>query len=472
MRTFLKILFFIFGGLALLTIVFPPIIILGYFLFIAPGIILTMSPTVAVYLVLIIALDEVLRFLKVPLPLLLSFVLVIGTGCLIPYQLNKPILKQVKEFASQDMPLQEELEIPDTIAIYSKSYGRYGTLCNSLCQRLLFNNAAKNVLVLTNPDVANRFSKQLWRAYSIQQGKNCSMEDIPKNAARINVKNRIASGECIVQSSASLSDVNLYFIQNKISQNKDYQDYTNLKRRVIFANYIELFKNNGENPERTYRYTKITAQPFAYPLSFGPILGAGGGNMSLNFGFFHTSKVINKSGGNYYNVLKDFKPQMEELFGDAIKPIGPISHRQIRETLNKHLDTDDSKMKTMLFNEYASRLFKGERYLKHRPNPNPSILNDADIDTLIKILQENDIQNFWDIGRIIRDQGEDKLLVLQPYIFERMIKSHDKKTVKSLARALASYSPEYLDGYREKIDNANLTQKQIGWIAEESKGKF
>lgn len=319
------LLLIILGILAVVAIVFPPAIILGLFLGIAPGIILTIAPSAFTYYALTLVLGIVLKFCKTPFPTTVSLVLLIALGCLASFTLNIPIYNKVKEYESKDVALEDQFKIPDTIAIYSKQYRRHKDACNALCQGLLYNKVAHKVLVITDPSVVDSISNQQVTSYEIQLGKNCTNGYIISKRwgkiARANVESRLAAGECLVKTQTKILEADVIFFNDNISVNEGYQKYKSLNRRVVFIDYIALLKNMGGQFDTIYRYSEILAQPFAYPLSFGHILGGSGGNMSLNFGFFHTTKTVNNPGPSYGNPIQEFKPQMEKIFEKALKPI-------------------------------------------------------------------------------------------------------------------------------------------------------
>lgn len=318
------VLLIILGILAAIATFFPISIIFGLMFFIVPGIVLTCALSIFIYYAGSLVLGIALKFFKVPFPTLIALVSLVGIGCLISYNLNKPIIDKVNEFKSLDVASNGEFNIPDTIAIYSSHYLRYKNMCNELCQLLLFNKAAKQVLIITDLSVINAAPNTMVTSYSLERGEHCKSDNIPSerwSGLTKNVENRIAGGECIVQHTTNLAEASYIFVQEKILQNHLYQDYKNLKRRVIFVDYVELLKNTGNNFEKDYRYSEISAQPFVYPLSLGPILGAGGGNMSLNFGFFHYTFTVNDPGPSYGDPIQEYKTQMNKIFGKALDPI-------------------------------------------------------------------------------------------------------------------------------------------------------
>jgi hypothetical protein len=389
------VLLFILGGLATVAILFPLAIIWGLFLGVVPGIILALAPTAFTYYALALLLGTVLKFCKIPFPTTVSLALLITIGCYASYTLNIPIIDKIKEYESKDVILEEKFKIPNTIAIYSKQYIRHKDACNTLCQGLLYNKAAQKVLVVTDPSVVQGSSNQSVTAYEIQQGNNCTNAYVISKRwgkiASANVESRIAAGECLVKTQTKISEADVIFFNDNINLNDGYQKYGSLKRRVVFIDYIELLKNVDGRFNTIYRYSEISAQPFAYPLSFGHILGAGGGSMSLNFGFFHTTKTVNNPGPSYGNPIQEFKPQMEVIFGDALKPIEPakIDTRKLAEEALSSEKPENTAGLAMIENHMA-KLFRD----KLTPT-------DEDMQMVIDALKDKRANNWFYLSRFV-----------------------------------------------------------------------
>lgn len=322
-----KFFLIVLGISAAISLLFPPAIIIGLFLGIVPGILLLFALTAFTYFTAACLLGAALKFLRIPLPTLVSLVLVLSIGCLTSFILNKPIVQKVDEYAALDMPLENEFVIPKVMALYSKYYMRHGSACNAICQGLLYNKVSDKVLILTDPSIIKNNINQSVTSYQITKQENCTNEHTTSkrwgNLAGVNVQSRITAGECLEKSSTKLSEADVIFFNSKINLNDGYSDYKSFSRRVVFVNFIQLLKNTGNSFEKIYRYSEIKAQPFAYPLSFGWILGASGGNMSLDFGFFHSSMSVNNPGPSYGTPIKEFEQQMKQILGPALEPIQP-----------------------------------------------------------------------------------------------------------------------------------------------------
>jgi hypothetical protein len=462
MRSFLLIT----GILASIGMFFPSLVLLGYFLLIIPGVILTCAPSVFAYGVAVSAIEKVFKLVRVPFPFLVSVVAALGAGSLIAIILNLPMWQKIDEIKNNDIPLQHEIVFPQTIAIFVDEFkGHFQEadeiLCNSLCQYLLYNKAAEKVII--GFDYNQTQKNDVFTSYSIEPGKNCKqigyISNQKEDLAIKNVQMRMAFGECLLKSETPLSEAQLIFLKHKDSQNSKYQNYWDLRRNVIFINKIELLKKNNGSYDPIYRFTKIEAQPFMVPLSFGTILGAGGGSLSADTGFFHYNQTVNTTGVNYYNFYEDFKPQLAHVFGNALKPIEAVSNDAARKLLEKIFGSEDydADEKQRYFDWYLNFLTDYNYQKKVE-------IKSVDIELLKKGITDPDIGGFWSFSHVIHSQGEDKFLNLIPYIFNRILISESRETVRSLSSALAAFSADHVSQYREQIENGSLDPEKIEWI--------
>ncbi len=285
-------------------------------------------------------------------------------------------------------------------------------------------------MVITDPSALQNASNQSVTTYEIQQGDNCTNTHvISKRWGKIagaNVESRIAAGECLEKSTTQLSEAEAIFFNDNINLNDGYQKYGSLKRRVVFIDYIEILKNTGNTFDTIYRYSEISAQPFAYPLSFGPILGAGGGNMSLNFGFFHMSKTVNNPGLSYGNPIQEFKPQMETIFGEALKPIKPAEQdtKQLVKDALQSNKQDNSAGLAMIGNLLA------DLYLK-RKTP-----TDEDMQLVIQALKDDRTTEWFHLSNFTWLWGDKRGSVPEKYAQELANRILRKKNIEEAARAI------------------------------------
>ncbi len=391
--------------------------------------IITLIAVAFVYVPVAFLLGALLKLIKVPLPTLVSLVALLGLGCLFSYQLNKPILKKVEEFARLDVPLNSEFTIPDTMAVYSGQYARHGDACNALCQRLLYNQAAKKVLVITDPKtVLNNQMNNTVVSYVIEQGNNCTNKYvISKRWGKIavaNVESRIAAGDCLVKKVSPLSDADVIFFHGKITHNSKYQDFKSLERQVYFVNYIELLKNKDNSFQRIYRFSEISAQPFAYPLVVGPIFAASGGRPTS--GFYHTRLAINNPGPSYGNPIQEFKLQMEEIFGKALKPIEPakIDTKQlVKDALESEAESNTAGL-DMIGNHL------GDLYL------NRKMPTDDDMKLVIEALKDDRTSEWFHLSNFTWLWGDKRGSVPQEFAQELANRILRRKNIEEAARAI------------------------------------
>jgi hypothetical protein len=464
------------GIVSAIVLIAPVVVLFGYFLFFVPGIILTITPTLFAYLLFIFLLKNKLKKSFIQYPTIKSSLIVIGIGCLIAVTLNVPMWNQIRMTHNKDIALKENIDLPDTLAIFvdefqSRFQKENGFLCNSLCQHLLYNGAVKKVLIGQNYSHNENLDNKELVSYSIEKGQNCLQEgyvsNSKENLAIKGIQMRLASGDCLSKSTSNLFDADMIYVKNRDARKHHVRSYWRLDRHVMFINKIELLTKTKDSYKPIYRFTKIEAQPFVVPLSFGPILGAGGGSLSANSGFFHYEKNVNTSGINYYNFYQDFKSELPNIFGEYLNQIDSVSNDNARKLIENILNKkyEDPKEKQQYFDWYIDFL---TNYHRHKDVE----IQSKDIELLTRGINDLQLKNFWSLNHVIYSQGEDKLLKLRPHIFNRMMLSTNYEQTRSLSNALAAFSPKNLIEYKIKIENASIDEKKMSWIQDQSRGKF
>lgn len=454
MRNVLKSLFMFFAILSMIAIVFPVSIYIGYILAIGPGVILTISPSIAFYLGVILLLDTLLEETKIPFTAFFSIVLILGCGFFLSSNFNKPIYERVHTLTSKDIALDEKVEIPDTVAIYSND--NKNEFCDNLCISLLYNHITKNVLVLKDPLLDRPVKTDIVvKEYSIEQKDVCSAENIFSNAKNINVKNRMFLGECLIQTTSSLSNAGLVFIKNIEKQGRDN---TKLKGDITSIDYIELLKNNNGVFEQIFLDTKVKARPYSYPLSFGPIIDGSDGNKPFGYNYFQTSKTFNDDGKKYYSKIKKaYGPKIVKIFGPSINEPFTLSREEIRAVFRKAVESNNLKIKNEYYKWFTQKFYKTKWYMgvvpkgKRYETKPILIVEPEDIVLFIQMIQDPDYKGFQNFYHIIRQQREDNLLDLIPPLVERMMSSHSQKEKIFILRVLYNFSFESLVKHKDII---------------------
>ncbi|MGB9153049.1 MAG: hypothetical protein WCD70_08180 [Alphaproteobacteria bacterium] len=314
----------IFGVLSLIAVVYPGSPIIGLMLFVVPGILLEIAPTVTIYGSIAVALYSNPLFKKYPV--FISLLLSVLAGCVISFFLNQTVLEKMRNIHMSDIEIQQPLALPDVIGLM-KEFPQMNTpddrnnSCDLLCQRLLNSGAVKKVLIAPYT-LANALDPTPVQAlsYSVEQMKSCDAAGSVKNANQDtpvlkNVELIKKNGQCLAQSHAPLSDSGIILVAYSTDEQPRYGWITlgDLRARTI-----EVLKKDGNDYKVTYRHSLIKGQPFIYPLAVGPILSANAG-FDAHFGFYRYDKFINTTGQWGANMLDDFAPQMQQLFGGAIK---------------------------------------------------------------------------------------------------------------------------------------------------------
>lgn len=256
---------------------------------------LALIPSILFYFIFWRIVGVNLKKIQTPFPFCVSLIIVIGLGCLASYILNKPILRKVEYYAQLDLQLQEDFSLPEVIAINGRR-----DECTDFCQKLLLSGNIQKVLVSSNGrDFYN--PESVFKGYEIKNLDECEKyEDII---------------DCLTETSEKLSAAGLIFLHEKIYHNEDYQDFKNLKRQVVFVEYLELRENKNGEFKKIYRFSKISAQPFIYPLMFGGIFASAGGHFTS--GFYHYSLQIPNSNDVKTNYPLDIENQIGMLFEEA-----------------------------------------------------------------------------------------------------------------------------------------------------------
>lgn len=481
------IFFIVMAVLSAISLFVPALIIVGFYLFAVPGIILLIAPSVLVYTFLIYSFAKFLINKSITYPYILSSIVLIGAGCIASLILNLPIWKQVDELKNSDVVLQEKVIFPDSVAIFSDHYepgfqDKNNILCNPLCQYLLYNKATKKVIIgfgSVSPEDIDQ-EKQL-TSYTVEHRDNCQQQGTvvndKENSAIQNVQMRMASGECLVKSISPLGDASLIFTHLRTFQNSQVKDRWSLTRNAMSINQIGLIKKASEGYRTIYRYSKIEAKPFLFPLSLGSIVGAPAGTLSAGVGFYHYSQYVNYDGNQHFSFFRDFESEMHTIFGDAISPIKESPRADVRERLRGIFGTTGNAKgeKQMYFSSYVGSFidYDSENIgrIHHDFRKNIRIHPD-DIEILSIAINDPDVNDFSRLADMIFSQKEENCLGLREPLVNRLINAKTYEETRSLSRSLSTFSNENLVGYKDRIQDAGFTPEKIDWVKDQSDGKF
>jgi len=287
---------------------------------------LRLTPSFSIYYAAALFLSMGLKILKSPFPVFASLVLVIGFGYYAPYQMNASILRQVKDFERLDTALIDPIDLSNTIAVYDYGYRSHGDMCREICLELLFNKISKKVLIITDPLIAQGgdYSHEV-TSYEIENRQDCVADYVVpwywSEEEKIDLLSRIAAGECPVKRTARLSDADYIFSNEQIFHSTEFWDPVTSGPKKIRVQYIELLRNSGSSFERAYRYSRIFTKLFASPLGYGLIKDSDHGRTTYFLGLFIELFEINNFAPYRGSVVQSFKPQLEMIFGDSLKPV-------------------------------------------------------------------------------------------------------------------------------------------------------
>lgn len=415
-----KFLFF-WGLLTALVWVMPDAAIMGLYLYIAPGVLLIIAPSVFVYgtlakifSVLLPIKGKGFRFLAAAMIFIL-----IGSG--LSLALNIPIWMKMRDLHAQDIPLASKVQLPDVLAIYDSRptpvYQEQGDLiCSQLCQKLLYNGAVKKVIMLSGSS-KNLFQKErdkTFASYTIEKGTHCPIEGIVKKRGEgevyKNVAMRLAAGECLVKTPARLTDAQMIFSAQEDSKGSpNRENEFNLLVETVKAKSINLLQKEGEEYKTVYKYSRIEAEPYIFPLTIGPIIS---GMSSAKFGFLRFEQSLNGK-TLFYSYNQDFEQQLQELFGDSFQE--PKADLNTNKVFTAKLD--ESLAEPQEINGLL-QIFIHPFYL---PPVQKKTLSDEDEATAMKYLADTRATNFWGLGALVRWATPEQRERLVRAITERII---------------------------------------------------
>jgi hypothetical protein len=276
------------GVAATIAVVLPPLVWVGVLLGILPGLFLMVAPSLFLYSIawwavqaLVLQAAESGGFnTNKRVVRLAAGVTAIAIVALPAIQLPRFFNSQAENMASglrvEDIESNGRIEIPEVVAVVlAREPGNDG-LCETLCQRLLFNHAASRVIVAERPTQQGRAERPA-RAFWIERRDNCPTPPLSRRevvwpidqkqsgSAIVRVRARIAAGECLLgKDNASIESADLS-IAYSIPQRGPvvFPPPWKLKLDQMKVNRLEITANDGRV---LYRRTGVEAQPLMTPL--------------------------------------------------------------------------------------------------------------------------------------------------------------------------------------------------------------
>jgi hypothetical protein len=334
---FLLTALLVLGGLTAVLFVAPNLVIIGYFFLIVPGIILTFTPSVFLYLLLFGIGWFGLRG-KPPLVAAgTGLALVIAVGWLLPEVLNEAAREELAGAFRREVVEPHAPRSWRTVALQTVGPTAQGE-CNDVCRLLLFNGEVERVLVLNAPDApaaGRRTSPPPTPAlFRIERSGSCAA-DKNKYRSRFGdqwlerrkmdeidraVRLRAATGECLMMEPAGGTVADLTV---RLLRQREPAGGLRLLPATVNANGIEL--NVGGRV--VLRRVNLKASLYNRPLHLEPIQNG------LEMSGWKWGRREFVSGKEV-----DVEQALREGAGFQLDPLSGVSPKQLRAELNAALD--------------------------------------------------------------------------------------------------------------------------------------
>lgn len=181
-----------------------------------------------------------------------------------------------------------------------------------------------------------------------------------------------------------------------------------------------------------FKRTKISAELLFYPLTFGPIFGAGGGDLWASSGIWRYVKEVN-GGSHYYGYQEEFGSDYKFIFGDVMND--PEAGEDAGVILLKKLNKAEAKR------EELSRIF--DIFIEVFSALNSRTVSENDEAAFIRSIGDVRVQGkFWNIEYILsKASGEEKKrmakAVIDRILMASLSENGQEGDVKSLLSPLS-----------------------------------
>lgn len=371
------------GTLAIIALTMPGLVIIGMLLFIVPGMILTVAPSVFVYFGSFYFLSNLLVKQDIRRPRILAFAFVFAAGFSIPLLIDSAVWLRYYEIRNNTVPLRYDGDGYKTLAIFGEKDTTLGNgdikaaLCGPVCQKLLYNGAVETVLVGDTAAPYGDLDENMpVAAFRLQQANRCEDMGITsrqnQSLTLMSTSSRMARGECIVKQESKLSDADAILLIDHIDNfNKEKLIRWKINQNRLTTTKIELRKKIGKTYSPTSRFISVRAWPLTFPVTVGPIL-IFGESWHAYSGFFRSEIELCTAppcgtGSSTDSVLN-------VIFGDKLADPPPPSKPQplLSEDLNK---PDKSLIKLTQSLKYLIDDYYYGRKKKVSPEDSELILN-------------------------------------------------------------------------------------------------
>ena len=431
--------FGITGALALAALSFPPIVFVGALFLFVPGLILWAAAPVFMYSLTGYLTWRLTDGLIKPVRVAIMAGVLAALATLPSLYLNQPIERLRASLAADDIDGGVPSLHDKTLAILTPSRSRYGgtprgdTDCDAICQRLLYNGAAKRVIRGAYPARVPAAEPAVVRAYHVERRDQCPAVNLPDDSDRWQgdphdysdrdrdrVRARIAAGECLISQAGTLAEANYelrdYLLRTRSlprdAKSSDIDD-------TVEARRIELLERTPQGARVIHRKTQVESRPLTIPFAIANDVH--GNHMLAGF-------LRRKVTDNPYT----FTSETLALFGDGVKfPDRNVDAGTELAVLMRAL-ADPTLPAT------DPRLALADQVLKRIGAKGPASPQDAEAVRLI--VSDKRITAFFHLADATWKLGVDAAPLARPLI-ERLFAARlpqDRDTVQTTSRAIAN----------------------------------
>lgn len=284
---------------AAIPLIYPEILILGFFIIGPLGFALLLLPSALAYFAVVVGVRFLLYRLG-PTIAWTSGILVAATiAILVPVYENKDVRAAVDRLTAEDHALSRPLGRVRTLAYLNRKYpGRSGEPndCDEICQRLLYNGTVEAVLKGPAPSKPDEPLPTMLTRYRIENGTRCAAVQIPEAVAwswekvpqgrrtllvSERIKTRIAAGECLVREEGGISEADVVVIDAHLGRGDGQKQSTG--DGILDVARISLHGGMESGSKELFRRTAVQSQWLMTPLMYGALFGGYG--MVLKRGF-------------------------------------------------------------------------------------------------------------------------------------------------------------------------------------------
>ena len=437
----MKTFYTITGILSLLSIFIPDIITMGLYLFVVPGLILAIAPSLFVLTFVSRTVRDILKRFSVPLPLIASIGLIVAFCYVTAILYNTSTNKMVEDLTAHDVVTQRPIPLNGTVALLGLHYfnnrnNKWQYLCNDMCMKLLYNGAAKKILIGPADDIRNRkpHDNKL-QSFFIEKRDICPtplLDWSNSNDTTQAVMERILHGDCLMTADGELTEANIVINDKTIHRspyiNDDLKNWY-LKLDTLTARRFEVIRVSPQGQEVLEQRTQTRSMPLFVPLVIFPTFSG----INARQGFLRIEDTRNP----YDDGLHQLSDYYATLFGPALQSVTGLAHEAFGADLAKAFGNPsyEQELKAQAFDIFH---FQFEPVFRKDKNAHPT---ESDIAIIAKAIQDPNIRLSYRLAGLKRiNTGKVDLSVLIEPIFNRFVQSGHKD--KQALSTLKTFSKE------------------------------